>query len=73
VLLELFGLIKLLIQDSEDHSLTKMANTAAELVTSAVHKASGMVKVHGSDGTDQLAGRRGLLEYVVNTVEVRFC
>jgi hypothetical protein len=72
VLLELFGLIKLLIQDSEDHSLTKMASTAAELVTSAVHKASGMIKVHGSEGADQLAGRRALLEYVVNTVEVRF-
>lgn len=72
VLLELFGLIKLLIQDNEDESLTKMASTAAELVTSAVRKASGMIKVHGSDGTDQLAGRRGVLEYVVNTVEVRF-
>ncbi|XP_021913632.1 N-alpha-acetyltransferase 25, NatB auxiliary subunit isoform X3 [Zootermopsis nevadensis] len=70
VLLELFGLIKLLIQDNEDESLTKMASTAAELVTSAVRKASGMIKVHGSDGTDQLAGRRGVLEYVVNTVEM---
>lgn len=73
VLLELFGLIKLLIQDSEDNSLTEMASTAAEMVTAAVHKASEMIKVHGSEGADQLAGRRILLEYVVNIIEVRLC
>jgi hypothetical protein len=72
-LLELFGLIKLLIQDNENHSLTKMASTATESITSAVHKVIGMIEVHGSHGTDQLAGRRVLLESVVNTVEVRFC
>jgi hypothetical protein len=50
-----------------------VAGTAAELVTAAVHKASGMIKACGSEGADQLSGRRALLEYVVNTVEVRFC
>jgi hypothetical protein len=48
-----------------------MASTAAEMVTAAVHKASGMIKVHGLEGADQLAGRRVLLEYVVNIIEVR--
>lgn len=73
VLQELLGLIKLFIQEKEDNSLTKVAGTAAELVTAAVHKASGMIKACGSEGADQLSGRRALLEYVVNTVEVRFC
>ncbi|KAJ4445258.1 N-alpha-acetyltransferase 25, NatB auxiliary subunit [Periplaneta americana] len=74
VLLELLGLMKLLIRDddgnSSDRSLTKMANTAADLITSAVHKASGMIKVQGAEGADQLSGRRALLEFVVNTVEM---
>jgi hypothetical protein len=52
--------------------LAKMAGTVAELVTAAIHKASGMIKAYGSEGADQLSGRRLLLEYVVNTVEVRF-
>lgn len=73
ILLELFGLIKLLIQDSEDSSLTKMASTVAEMVTAAVHKTGEMIKVHGSEGADQLAGRRTLLEHVVNIIEVRLC
>lgn len=73
VLLELLGLVKLFIQEKEDNSLTKVTGTAAELVTAAVHKASGMIKACGSEGADQLSGRRALLEYVVNTVEVRFC
>jgi hypothetical protein len=73
VLLELLGLVKLFVQEKEDNSLTKVADTAAELVTAAVHRASGMIKACGSKGADQLSGRRALLEYVVNTVEVRFC
>ena len=73
VLLELLGLVKLFIQEKEDNSLTKVAGTAAELVSAAVHKASGIIKACGSEGADQLNGRRALLEYVVNTVEVRFC
>jgi hypothetical protein len=72
VILELLGLIKLFIQEKEDNSLTKMAGTAAELITAAVHKASGMIKACGSEGADQLSGRRALLEYIVNTVEVSF-
>jgi len=70
VLLELLGLVKLFIQEKEDNSLTKVAGTAAELVTAAVHKASGMIKACGSEGADELSGRRALLEYVVNTVEM---
>jgi len=73
VFLELLGLVKLFIQEKEDNSLTKVAGTAAELVTAAVHKASGMIKACGSEGADELSGRRALLEYIVNTVEVRFC
>ena len=73
VFLEMLGLVKLFIQEKEDNSLSKVAGTAAELVTAAVHKASGMIKACGSEGADQLSGRRALLEYVVNTVEVRFC
>jgi orotidine-5'-phosphate decarboxylase len=48
-----------------------MASTVAEMVTAAVHKTCEMIKVHGSEGADQLAGRRTLLEYVVNIIEVR--
>lgn len=73
VLLELLGLVKLFIQEKEDNSLTKVAGTAAELVTAAVDRASRMIKACGSEGADQLSGRRALLEYVVNTVEVRSC
>jgi hypothetical protein len=50
-----------------------MASTVAEMVTAAVHKTGEMIKVHGSEGADQLAGRRTLLEHVVNIIEVRLC
>ncbi|PSN43752.1 hypothetical protein C0J52_06409 [Blattella germanica] len=74
VLMEMFGLIKMLVRDDEGNnsgnSLARMASTAAEMVSSTVHSVCTMIKAQGAEGVDQLAKRRSLLEYVVNTVEM---